>query len=71
MKEVSQGSILYLIVLIKHSKNRVETKLDIFEEDMKKRADKRMLENRIRIQREFVKLVMRDSFKKNTKDGIQ
>lgn len=37
-----------------------------------KRVDKRVLENRIRIQREFVKLVMRGFFsKKNTKDGIQ
>lgn len=34
---------------------------------MKKRADKRVLENRIRI----VKLVMRVFLKKNTKDGIQ
>lgn len=59
--KVSQGSILCLILLIKHPKNRVETKLNVFEEDMKctptKRADERVLENRIRIQREFVKLM--------------
>lgn len=72
MKEVSQGSILYLILLIKHLKNGVETKFGIFEDDMKKTADKRVVENRIRIQQEFVKLAMRVFLlKKNTKNGIQ
>lgn len=72
MKEVSQGSILYLILLIKHPKNGVETKFGIFEDDMKKTADKRVLEKRIRIQQEFVKLAMRVFLlKKNKKNGIQ
>lgn len=72
LKEVSQGSILYLILLIKHLKNGVETKFGIFEDDMKKTADKRVVENRIRIQQEFVKLAMRVFLlKKNTKNGIQ
>lgn len=39
LKEIPQGSILYLILFIKQlKKNRIETKLVTFEEEMKRAA---------------------------------
>lgn len=70
LKDVPQGSVLYLILLIQHLKNRTETKVVTFGEDTKNRAAKSVLENRIRIQRDFVKLEI-FFFNKNTKDSIQ
>lgn len=56
LKEISKGSVLYLMLLIKHVRNRTETRFFTFGEDMKKRAARSVLQNTIRIQRDFVKL---------------